>query len=115
MTKKNETVKKLLFAVVQIGGHQHLVEEGVTYSIKKVDGDKGSKYVVDSVLMAFDGDKVKVGKPFVDGAKVEFEVASQTKDKKVDSLKYTAKSRVRRRHGSRALITKLLVKKIVIK
>jgi large subunit ribosomal protein L21 len=115
MPKKNETEVKVNFAVVEVTGNQYIVEPGKTYSVKKLDGVKGDKYTCDKVLMVVDGEMVVTGKPYVDGAKVEFEITSQTKGEKVDSFKYTAKSRVRKRSGSRALITKLSVKKIVTK
>lgn len=116
MTKKNtEETKNTVFAVVELGGSQYLVETDKTYSVRKLDGVKGDKYVSDKVLMYSDGETVKVGKPYLETVKVEFEIASQTKGEKVDSLKYTAKSRYRKQSGHRALITKLLVKKISTK
>ena len=115
MAKKNETIEKLLLAVVELSGSQYLVEVGKSYTVKKIEAVKGDKYVIDNVLMVVDGDNVMVGKPYVKSAKVEFEVASQTKGKKIDTFKYTAKSRMRKRYGTRSLLTKLIVKKITVK
>ncbi len=114
-TKEVQKETKKLFAVVEVSGNQYIVEEGVKYSVKKIDLLKGDKFVCDKVLLISDDNKVTVGKPYVKGATVEFEVSSQIKDKKVDTFKYTAKSRSRKRSGSRALITKLTVKKIISK
>lgn len=114
-TTKEVKKNNLLFAVVEISGNQYLVEENKTYTVKKVDSKKGDKYISDKVLMVVDGDKVKVGKPYLTSSKVEFEIASQFKGEKIDTFKYTAKSRVRKHSGSRSLLTKLLVKKITVK
>ncbi len=115
MAKKNTNENKLEFAVVEVSGNQYLVAPDKTYTVKKVSGNKGEKFVVDKVLLLVRDDNVKVGKPYITGAKVEFEIASQTKGEKVDTFKYTAKSRYHKRSGSRALLTKLLVKKILAK
>lgn len=112
MTKKNIENTELNFAVVELQGTQLLVEVGKKYTVGKMQLEKGKKFTCDKVLMSVVGDKVKVGKPYLEGASVEFEVASQFKGEKVDSFKYTAKSRVRRRFGHRPQLTKLLVKKI---
>jgi large subunit ribosomal protein L21 len=111
---KNAEVKNM-FAVVEVSGNQYLVEEGKRYSVKKLDSLKGDTYNCDTVLLISDGTKTTVGKPYIDGAKVEFLVDAQIKGEKIDTFKYTAKSRFRKRSGSRALITKIIVKKIVTK
>lgn len=116
MAKKAEnTVQKLEFAVVEVTGNQYLVEVDKTYTVKKMDGVKGDKVTLDKVLMYVDGENVKTGKPFLADVTVEAEIASQTKGEKVDSLRYIAKSRLRKRSGSRSLLTKLTIKKIVSK
>ncbi len=103
-----------LFAIVKLSGKQFKVMQGVKYTVDRMDLDKGEKFVSEDVLLYSDGTDVKVGKPTVKGAKVEFEVASHKKDSKLRVFKYKAKARYRKTMGHRALITKLLVKKISI-
>ncbi len=109
----NKTEKKEKFAVIKISGIQLKVYEGMEYEINKLEGKKGDKLDITDVLLVVDGDDVKLGNPLVEGSKVTLEITSQKKDKKVDVFKYKAKSRYRRSFGYRALISRVLVKKIV--
>lgn len=115
--KSVETAKevstKVEFAVIEVSGNQYLVEVGKEYIIKKIDTEKGNKFVCENVLLLSSGDKVLVGKPYLKDVKVECEVSSQKKGEKVNTFRYTAKSRFRKRVGSRALLTRILIKKFV--
>jgi large subunit ribosomal protein L21 len=107
-----ETKKSEKFAVIQMSGTQLKVTEGKEYEIDKLPGNKGDKIEISEVLLVVDGEDVKIGEPFVKDAKVELELTSQKKDKKIHGLKYKAKSRYRKSYGHRSEITKVLVKKI---
>ncbi|GAB4161034.1 MAG: hypothetical protein Fur003_4440 [Candidatus Dojkabacteria bacterium] len=100
------------FAVIKLAGSQVKVVEGMKYEVKKLDGNKGDKLEVMEVLLTADGENVKVGKPYVAGAKVTLVIDSQKKGEKVRVFKYKAKARYRRAYGSRELITRVEVKKI---
>ena len=108
---KNENKEK--FAVIKIAGTQLKVYEGKEYEVNKLEGQKGDKIEITDVLLFSNGDDTKVGTPLVENSKVTLEITSQKKDKKVDVFKYKSKSRYRRSMGHRALISRVLVKKIV--
>jgi len=96
-------------AVIRIKNRQYEVSEGEEIL---VDRNLDSK-VEPEVLLVFDDDnKVEVGKPVLEKAKVVLEVLDQVKGEKVEVLKYKAKSRYRRRYGFRPLFTKVRVKEI---
>ena len=59
-----------MYAVIKTGSKQHKVTEGDVLSVEKLIGDKGDEVVFNEVLMVSDDKEVKIGKPFVDGAKV---------------------------------------------
>lgn len=109
----NKTDKNEKFAVIKISGTQLKVYEGKEYEVNKLEGKKGDKVEITDVLLLANGDEVKIGNPLVEGSKVVLEITSQKKDKKVNVFKYKSKSRYRRSSGHRALITRVLVKKIV--
>ncbi len=111
-TEKVETKEPERFAVIKISGVQLKVYEGKEYEINKIDGNKGDKLDIDEVLLVADGDKVSVGTPFVDGAKVKLEITSQKKGEKINGFVYKSKSRHRRKYGFRPLITRVKVSKI---
>ena len=59
-------------AVIETGGKQHVVSDGSVITIEKLNETykKGDKLSFDKVLLVDDGSSVKIGKPYVDGAKV---------------------------------------------
>ena len=54
-----------------------------------------------------------VGKPFIEGAKVEGSVLEQGKSKKIVVFKYKAKKNYRKKQGHRQPFTKVKIEKIV--
>ena len=108
MTKSNEQK----FAVIQLSGSQIKVYEGKEYEVNKLKGNKGDTIEIEEVLLIVDGEDIRIGEPYLKDSKVLLEITSQKKDKKVNVVKYKAKSRYRRTYGHRALITRVLVKEI---
>ncbi|MEI8009015.1 MAG: 50S ribosomal protein L21 [bacterium] len=70
-----------MYAVVELKGHQYIVQEGDTITVDNVDLGEGEKMTIDTVLLAFDdkGEKVIVGAPYIAKAKVECVVAKNQK------------------------------------
>ena len=101
----------ILYAIIQTGGKQYKVSEGDQIVVEKIDGDVDSEVVLDKVLSII-GDSVKVGKPFIDGAKVTAKIVEHGKEKKILVFKYKAKSNYRKRQGHRQPYTKLSITKI---
>ncbi|MDD4382430.1 MAG: 50S ribosomal protein L21 [Candidatus Dojkabacteria bacterium] len=111
--EKEKKTKEEKFAVISIAGVQLKVYEGKEYEVCKLEGVKGDKIECKDVLLVSNKDEVKIGNPLVDGSKVTLEITSQKKGEKIDGFKYSAKSRYRKHFGSRPLITRILVKKII--
>lgn len=98
------------YAVVRIGGKQYKVTQGQEILVDKISDLKKFE---PEVLLVVDGEKVKVGKPLVKGAKVSFKVVKEMeKGQKIDVYKFKAKSRYRKHIGFRPQYTRLLVGKI---
>lgn len=107
MKKVDDTVR---FAVIRIGGKQYKVSEGQEILVDKL---KDVKKVEAEVLLISDGDKVEIGAPVLEKAKVTLKVLTDMeKGEKVEVFKYKAKSRQRRHVGFRAQYTRLLIEKI---
>ena len=62
-----------MYAVINIQGHQYIVNEGLELKVDNLSEEEGKKLTIGTVLAVFDqaGETVKVGKPYVEGAKVE--------------------------------------------
>jgi large subunit ribosomal protein L21 len=75
--------------------------------------DEGNTVELDKVLFIADGDKVTVGTPTIDGAKVIATSQGDGKGKKVIVFKYKSKVRYRKKTGHRQLYTRLTINEIV--
>ncbi len=73
---------------------------------------EGDTVDLDRVLLIADGDKVTVGTPTVDGAKVVATSQGNGKGKKIIVLKYKPKVRYCKKTGHRQLHTRLIIDKI---
>ncbi len=71
-----------MYAIMKNGGKQYKVQEGDYLNLDKLDASPKDKIVVEEVLAVNNGE-LTVGTPYVSGAKVELEVISHGKDKKV--------------------------------
>ena len=90
-----------MYAVIQTGGKQYRVAQGDDLRIEKLAGQEGDAVVFDKVLMTVDGENVRVGKPFVENAKVLGRLKRQDKDKKVVVFKFKRRKGFRRTRGHR--------------
>ncbi|HET7787101.1 MAG TPA: 50S ribosomal protein L21 [Myxococcales bacterium] len=71
-----------MYAVVRTGGKQYRVKEGDLLKVEKLAQDVGARLTLD-VLLVGEGADVKLGEPLVSGAKVEAEVVSHGKHRKL--------------------------------
>jgi large subunit ribosomal protein L21 len=101
------------FAVIQTGGKQYIVKPGDTIKIEKLKKPKtGSIFNFEKVLLIVDGNKINVGKPFLENAKVEGEWKKEGKAKKITVLRYKSKTRYSKKKGHRQPYTEVLIKNI---
>ncbi len=105
-----------MYAVVELKGHQYIVQEGDTITIDNVNLDEGSQMMIDTVLLTFDEkwEKVIVGTPHIVKAKVECLVHKNQKWEKMRITKFKNKNRYHRTIGFRPHQTLLQIKKIII-
>ena len=74
---------------------------------------EGSTVELDRVLFIADGDKVTVGKPFIEGARVLATAKQNGRGEKVIVFKYKPKVRYRRKLGHRQLFTTLSIDQVL--
>ena len=75
---------------------------------------EGSTVELDKVLLIGDGDKVTVGNPVIEGAKVVATSQGEGRGEKIIVLKFKPKVRYTRKNGHRQFYTRLAVDKIVV-
>jgi len=93
----------MTFVVIETGGKQYKVSEGDSIKIEKLlDGSKlGDTVTFDKVLLTDDGSNTAVGTPYLANAKVTAEITKVGRNKKIDVVKYKAKSRYFKLRGHR--------------
>ncbi|MGK2959795.1 MAG: 50S ribosomal protein L21 [Candidatus Malihini olakiniferum] len=94
-----------MYAVFQSGSKQHRVSEGQTIRLEKLDIATGDTVEFEQVLMAANGEKIKIGVPFVDGGKIKAEVAVHGRSKKVTIVKFHRRKHYRKQAGHRQWFT----------
>ena len=81
-----------IYAIVETGGKQYKVTSGQVIDVERLDVAEGGTVEIDRVLLIADGDKVTVGTPTVDGAKVLATSQGDDRSKKVIVFKYKNKT-----------------------
>jgi len=100
------------YAVIKSGGKQYVVRPNESFTTDRIEGNAGDKVSFDEVLLVVDGEKAKLGTPFISGIKVEGKIVEQKLDDKVRVAKYKSKSRYRKVRGFRAQITEVMIESI---
>ena len=89
-----------MYVLVEFKGKQYKAEKGGLLKVDLIDAEPGTAINIDTVLLV-SGDTVKVGTPYVEGAKVSAIVESHEKDDKIIVFKYKPKKDYRRKQGHR--------------
>ncbi|KAK9818015.1 hypothetical protein WJX72_005717 [[Myrmecia] bisecta] len=100
------------YAVIDVGGTQHLVEEGRWYTCNRLKAEPGSKIQFARVLALKSGGQFQVGRPYLEDVKVEAEILEELKGPKLVVYKMKPKKHYRNKTGHRQLLTKFLITKI---
>ncbi len=100
-----------MYAIIKNGGKQYKVQEGDYLDLDKLDASPKDKITVEEVLAVNNGE-LTIGTPFVKGAKVELEVVSHGKDKKVIIWKKRRRKDSKLKKGFRRQHTRVKVTKI---
>ena len=91
-----------MYAVIETGGKQYRVEEGMLLQHERIDGaTPGEEIVFDKVLLVVGDDGVRVGTPYLDGVKVKGEIRHEGRGEKILVYKYKSKKGYRRSKGHR--------------
>ena len=102
-----------MYAIVESGGFQYSVNEGDVIRVPKIEAEAGTVQELEKVLMISGGDTPHIGRPFVEGAKVEAEVVGHGRYDKVNVFKFKRRVKYRRLRGHRQHYTELKVGRIV--
>jgi large subunit ribosomal protein L21 len=102
-----------MYAIINSNGQQFRVSEGDKIYVQKIDGDKNSEVILDKVLMLYKDDKVILGRPYINGARVTAEILETKKGDKILVYGPRPKKARRRLRGHRQFYTILKIKDII--
>ena len=110
----NAAKKDNLFAIAETSGQQFWFEVDRYYDIDRLNAKEKDKIIIDKILLIKDNDNISLGQPYVKNAKIELEVVSHKRDKKIIVYKMRPKKKTRRKMGHRQELTRVMVKSISI-
>lgn len=89
-------------AVIETGGKQYTVSVGDEIEVEQFpDAAEGTSVTFDKVLLVDNGSDTTIGTPYIDGAHVKGTVQAVGRGRKVNVIRFRAKSRHRRQYGHR--------------
>ncbi len=102
-----------MYAVIKTGGKQYRVAADQKIQIEKLEGSAGDQVQFTDVLMVANGGSVDIGAPFVMGATVVGEIASQDRGPHIIIFKKRRRKHYRRRNGHRQDLTSVTIHEIL--
>ena len=102
------------YAIAETSGQQFWFEVDKYYDIDRLNAKENDKITLEKVLLIKNKDSISLGKPYIKDARIELEVVSHLRDKKIIVYKMRPKKKTRRKIGHRQELTRVMVKSISI-
>ena len=102
-----------MYAVIQTGGKQYRVKSGEQLKVELLAAEVGATVSFDRVLMLGEGEGVKVGAPFLDGAAVKATVVAQGRGEKIRIFKLRRRKHFAKTQGHRQGFTEVRIDEII--
>ena len=110
----NSSKDNELYAIAETSGQQFWFEVNRYYDIDRLNAKEKDKITLEKVLLLKDKSTLSIGKPYVKDAKIELEVVSHKRGKKILVYKMRPKKKTRKKMGHRQELTRVVVKSISI-
>jgi large subunit ribosomal protein L21 len=104
--------ERAMYAVLETGGKQYRVAAGDTLEIERLTTEAGQPHSFDRVLLVSRDNKVTIGTPTVDSAKVLADVIEHKRGDKVIAFKMKRRKGYHRTVGHRQELTVVKIKEI---
>lgn len=103
-----------MYAVIKTGGKKYKVSQGDIIQVEKIDGKIGEQIELKDVLMVSNGERLKIGNPYLKNAIIIGEIIRHAKGKKILTYKMKKRKNYRRLKGHRQNYTFLKINEILI-
>tara|TARA_A100001035_G_scaffold52553_1_gene38394 strand:- start:65 stop:490 length:426 start_codon:yes stop_codon:yes gene_type:complete len=111
-SSNNSSKSNELYAIAETSGQQYWFEVNRYYDIDRLNAKEKDKITLEKVLLLKDKNSITIGKPYIKDAKIELEVISHKRDKKILVYKMRPKKKTRKKMGHRQELTRVMVKSI---
>ncbi|RJP80744.1 MAG: 50S ribosomal protein L21 [Candidatus Zixiibacteriota bacterium] len=101
-----------MYAIARIAGKQFRIEPDQKVKVPLLPVQPGEAYQISDILLAADGDKVKVGSPLAEGFKATATVVSHGREPKIIVWRKKRRKGFQKIHGHRQDFTLLQIGKI---
>ena len=101
-----------MYALIEFAGKQFKVEEGSSIRVPHVEGKVGNKVTIENILYMDDGKNKTVGTPTLTGAKIDSEIISHGRDRKVVVFKFKRRKGYQKKNTHRQEYSILKVGKL---
>ena len=109
---KSADAENNLFAIAETSGRQFLFKVNKYYDLDRINAREKEIITLDNILLIKENNNISIGKPYIKNAKVQVEVMSHLRDKKIIVYKMRPKKKTRRKMGHRQELTRVMVKSI---
>ena len=110
---KSADAENNLFAIAETSGRQFLFKVNKYYDLDRINAKEKEIITLDNILLIKENNDISIGKPYIKNAKVELEVMSHLRDRKIIVYKMRPKKKTRRKMGHRQELTRVMVKSII--
>ncbi len=101
----------MTYAIIATGGKQYRVTPGEVLRVPALRAEVGAMVEL-PVLALSDGERVRIGRPFVDGARAVCRILEHGKEQKIIVFKFKRRKQYRRKKGHRQKYTAIRVEAI---
>ncbi len=102
------------YAIVEASGQQFWLQPQRYIDLDRLAADVDSTVTLENVLLVKDASGTTLGRPYVEGAKVELKVLAHRRGQKIIVYKMRPKKKTRRKNGHRQELTRVMVQSISV-
>jgi len=102
-----------MYAIVEIAGQQFKIKKDQKIFVNRLVQEEGAEVEFEKVLLKADGEKVEVGAPVVDGAKVKAKILAHVKADKVLVFKKKRRKGYQKMNGHRQPMTQIQIEELI--
>jgi large subunit ribosomal protein L21 len=103
-----------MHAVVEVGGFQYLVEEGMRLQVPRLPQALNSTVQLKKILLLGNKDELLIGQPWVEKGVVEARILAHTRGPKLQGFKFRRRENYRRKLGHHQDFTQIEVTTIKV-